>query len=323
MFMPAKPQKYLSAALAASGDKPRVIFAAEEHPHRLHHAFQLDMIKAVDALDESPTLIGLEMCWRQHQPALDAFVYGDEERGGGDVELLAKRVYWDRVWGYPIDLYADILGYARDNKLRLCGLNVPYPIVRAVSRAGLEGLPQDVRNAMPPLDVDIGDVEHKRRFAEAIGGGLEVDGETLIPPAGDGVHGSMSVEACQRMYEAQALWDDYMASSIAGYVSAEPKEGAGVNGKSSTGEERMVVLAGSGHIRGRVGMPDRFTRRSKLPTFTMVPVSVPKVRAAVAEKPLLKGEADWVLFGRPAAAYAEADLSFASRRELSRESIFL
>ena len=30
------------------------------------------------------TLIGLEMCWRQHQPALDAFVYGDEERGGAD-----------------------------------------------------------------------------------------------------------------------------------------------------------------------------------------------------------------------------------------------
>jgi len=33
----------------------------------------------------------------------------------------------------------------------------------------------------------------------------------------------MSAEALQRSYEAMALWDDFMASSIAGYVSPAPK----------------------------------------------------------------------------------------------------
>ena len=64
-FMPADPKRYLGDALrqAAEGDVlPRVIFVGEEHPHRLHHTLQLEVIKMVEAIDEAPTLIGLEMC---------------------------------------------------------------------------------------------------------------------------------------------------------------------------------------------------------------------------------------------------------------------
>ena len=76
----------------------------------------------------------------------------------------------------------------------------------------------------------------------------------------------------QRSYEAMTLWDEYMAASIAGYVRADRRAGAGVGGAANRGTERMVVLAGTGHVQGRVGMPDRFTRRTGLSTFTVVPL---------------------------------------------------
>ena len=51
--------------------------------------------QAVDALDERPFAIGLEMFYRQHQPALDAFVFQD-----GSFANLKKRTRWASTWGY-------------------------------------------------------------------------------------------------------------------------------------------------------------------------------------------------------------------------------
>lgn len=322
-FLPASPQRYLADAIAASRDgTPRVFFAGEEHTHRLHHAFQLELIKAVDALDDAPTWIGLEMCWRQHQPALDAFVFADEARGGGSIETLAQRTQWARTWGYPIGLYEEVLALARERRLRLCGLNAPYPVVQAVAKVGLEGLRPELRNMLP--DVDVGNEEHRRRFVEALGGSVGSDG-VMLPPEDEGMHGAMTAASLQRTYEAMALWDDFMASSIAGYVSAEPKAGAGLYGGRSTGTERMVVLAGSSHIAGRVGMPDRFAKRAQLPSFTVLPLSVPWPEAgkpAIAS-PLPTSEADWVLYTRPQGVQAPNGLSLASSRRFASRAIYI
>ena len=150
LFLPADPQRYLSAAIEHSGSSgARVFFAGEEHSHPLHHAFQLELIKAVDAIDAAPTLIGLEMCWRQHQPALDAFVFGTDGDGGGDVDKLAERTSWGTTWGYPIELYEPILQLARARRLRLCGLNVPYQVIQEVSRVGLSSLSSELRSFLP------------------------------------------------------------------------------------------------------------------------------------------------------------------------------
>jgi hypothetical protein len=154
--------------------------------------------------------------------------------------------------------------------------------------------------------VDVTNADHKRRFMEAIGGGIEADGVTVIPPGDDGTHGGMSEIQAQRSYEAMALWDDFMASSVAGYVSAAPRRGSGLKGASSTGTERMVVLVGASHVRGRVGLPDRFARRAHLPTFTLLPLSVPWPSIGSSSSPPPQGaerlpvsEADWVVYTRP------------------------
>ena len=72
--------------------------------------------QAVDALDERPFAIGLEMFYRQHQPALDAFVFQD-----GSFANLKKRTRWASTWGYDFNQYAKILAYARRHGIQLVG----------------------------------------------------------------------------------------------------------------------------------------------------------------------------------------------------------
>ena len=78
--------------------------------------------QAVDALDERPFAIGLEMFYRQHQPALDAFVFQD-----GSFANLKKRTRWASTWGYDFNQYAKILAYARRHGIQLVGLTDPKP----------------------------------------------------------------------------------------------------------------------------------------------------------------------------------------------------
>ena len=143
-YLPAAPARYIQAALHRDGD-PRVIFAGETHTHPLHHLMQYELVRGVNDLDGKPLAIGLEMCYRQHQPALDAFVFGGGADGGGSFSELKKRVKWRKTWGYDINQYAKIFSYARQNGIRLVGLNVPYGMVQMVSNFGLRKLPDELR----------------------------------------------------------------------------------------------------------------------------------------------------------------------------------
>ena len=143
-YLPAAPARYIQAALHRDGD-PRVIFAGETHTHPLHHLMQYELVRGVNDLDGKPLAIGLEMCYRQHQPALDAFVFGGAADGGGSFSELKKRVKWRKTWGYDINQYAKIFSYARQNGIRLVGLNVPYGMVQMVSNFGLRKLPDELR----------------------------------------------------------------------------------------------------------------------------------------------------------------------------------
>jgi len=271
----------------------RVICVGEEHPHPLHHAFQLNVIKAVDRMDASPTLIGLEMCWREHQAALDDFVFGDVRSGGGSIEMLENRTRWLTNWGWSIKLYADIFNYAREKRIRLVGLNAPSPIVSLVGRRGLKEaysmLNAETLSSMPEVELD--NKEHFQRFKDRLGSVSDLS--------------ALSSTRFQNMYEAQSLWDEYMAASIAKYFSHAPQQSM----------SRMVVLAGVGHLQGRVGIPDRVEKRTSVKTYTVVPISVPwpgigsggfpdvhstgsAFQDVSTKGPVSPKEGDWVLYTR-------------------------
>jgi uncharacterized iron-regulated protein len=280
------PRRYLRAALQRSGLAPRVVFAGEVHPDPLHHQIQLEMIKAVRELDDKPLLIGLEMFYRQQQRALDEFVFGD-----GSLDKLAERTKWDQTWGYDIDLYAEIFKYAREEKIRLCGLNCPREIVSLVNQRGIQGLTSELAAELPNMDLDHSD--HFERFTAQ----LEAAGARDVPR-----------ERLTRMYEAQTLRDEYMAASIAGYLSSPLVRPSGryteygipvlTEPAPASSVSRMVVCAGIGHIQGHVGIPDRVTRRNGVATFSMVPVEVPWTSSGkpVIEKALNASDAEWVIY---------------------------
>ena len=267
-FLPPVPERYLASALQKAADdapehtEPRVLFAAEDHTNPLHHRMQLDMIKAAHTMDAVPTAIGLEMFYRQHQPALDAFVFED-----GSMSALKRRTHWRSTWGYDFNQYSKIFAYARRHGIRLVGLNVPFGLVNAVANVGLEGLPPQMAEYVP--DIDLGQKRHFERFEREM---RKLSGETQL-----------AAPTLWRYYESTLVWDEYMAESIAGFV-----------GKN---DGRLVVLAGTQHV-ARDSVPDRVTRRTGGATFTTMPLPVPwstNGMPAIAQ-PRGRETSDWLLY---------------------------
>lgn len=72
--------------------------------------------------------------------------------------------------------------------------NSMYPYL---SQVGIAGLPQRLQEILPEMDLD--NKAHRKRFEDAISGFS---------------HGAgIDAAAMNRMYEAQTLWDEYMAES--------------------------------------------------------------------------------------------------------------
>jgi uncharacterized iron-regulated protein len=90
----------------------------------------------------------------------------------------------------------------------------------------------------------------------------------------------------ERLYEAQCLWDEYMADSAAQYITRYPAK-------------TLVVIAGSGHVVGRAGIPNRIKRRLKgADPFVIVPQQVDWLPTGLpdVEIPLGRQDCDWAWY---------------------------
>jgi len=262
-FLPADPEKLIHKHL-----EQRFFCVGESHTHPLHHWMQLKMVEALKYGDEErPLAIGLEMFYRQHQEALDRFVFRQ-----GSLEQLKRETNWDQTWGFSFSSYCKIFKFAQRNGIRLVGLNAPSPVIALVGSRGLDKLPPQLKELLP--EVDLSNVNHRRRFMSKI-------------QSFGGMHGPLSEERLQHMYEAQTLWDEYMAESASKHLS-----------KTKTQGGRMIILAGTNHIEARDGIPDRITRRIDEPSFTMIPQDVEwtEVGLPAIDKPLDREYGDWIFY---------------------------
>mmetsp|Transcript_20440 Transcript_20440/g.32085 ORF Transcript_20440/g.32085 Transcript_20440/m.32085 type:complete len:378 (-) Transcript_20440:571-1704(-) len=248
-YLPADPalQRALPDRLAGV----RCVVVGEAHTHPLHHRLELQVVEALHALadpETAPLAVGLEMFYRQHQAALDRYVFR-----GGTLGQLRRETDWDRTWGFSFAAYSKIFRYAQLNGIRLVGLNAPGALVSLVGKSGIDGLPPQLKELLPEMDLN--NKQHKDRFMNKM--------QSLAALHGGGR--TMSEGRLARMYEAQTLWDEYMAESVDRYL-----RGPGASG-------RLVVLAGVNHVEARDGIPDRVTRRAgggAAPAFTVVPQDV-------------------------------------------------
>jgi len=217
-----------------------IVYVGETHTDKEHHLLQL---RVIEALWERGRLhaIGMEMFQRRFQPFLVDYVEGriDEE------EFLEKTEY-EKRWGYPIELYRPILAFARRKKLPLIALNVENEIRSGVREGGVESLSDEERATLPALDTT--NQDHRAFLRESY--------KRHLPPGKE-----PDEEKFERFYLIMCLWDDVMADSIVRWFRTAPDDA------------QMVVLAGSGHLANRYGIPGRTHTRNGRTHRVVVPLT--------------------------------------------------
>ncbi len=222
-----------------------VVYLGERHDEPLDHSMQQRVLRGL--LSHDPSLaVGLEMVQHPYQRHLDDWVAGNL-----DENALKARVEWDSRWGHDFALYRPIFELARSRQLPMVALNARTEVTRAVGRGGLESLSESHRAEVPELDLS--DTRHREMVLAAMGAGAH---------HGDPDH----------LYAAQVIWDETMASHVAGVMRA--------------GTSRMVVLAGAMHLRGGLGIPRRAARRGAEPFKVVLTADHDAdIEAIVAERP--------------------------------------
>ncbi len=223
----------------------RVVYVGETHTQALHHELQLDILRALVFSDPAAWSLGLEMFDTGYQPVLESWSRGEL----GEEEFL-RRTHWYANWRYDFGLYRAILEFARDHRLPVHALNIPFHIPPKIRVGGIEHL-SAAEKAFLPAEIDLHVDEH-RRFAEAV----------------FARHDFRNRVRFEDFYLVQCVWDEAMAEAVAGRL----------------GSKRMVVLAGNGHIQYRYGIPARAFRRNGLPFRTVYPLSPgEEVAAGIAD----------------------------------------
>jgi uncharacterized iron-regulated protein len=236
-FVDGRTGKTLSFAEVAERVRAAdIVLAAEQHTNATHHRLQARVVDALRGVSGS-VAVGLEMVTWPGQAALDRF-----SKGEIDVDGLFAAVDWDKTWRHDKDLYRPIFESGKNAKARFVALNAPRELVRAVAKKGVDGLSDEERAQLPELDLE--DEVHRSEIQAVF--------QMHHPPSHSG-------GAFANFYAAQVLWDESMADR-----SVRALEG---------GADKVVVMAGVGHIDGYRGIPQRILRRrpdAKL--LTVVPV---------------------------------------------------
>lgn len=241
------------------------VIAGERHDQAAHHRLQARLLEEMAGAGGTLS-VGLEMVPWHLQAPLDRF-----SRGDLDVDGLFAALDWEKTWGHDAELYRDIFVTGQERGSRFVALNTPRELARAVAKNGLDGISDEERALLPELDLD--DEEHRAE--------LEAVFRHHHPPTGSG-------GAFENFYTVQVLWDESMAQR-----SVEARE---------NGAERVLVLAGVGHVAGYHGIPQRILRRlpdARLVTVLPVEVEEGETPEDAARMAVARGDGDILAIKRP------------------------
>jgi uncharacterized iron-regulated protein len=211
-----------------------VVFVGESHDQVEQHQIQTSILREF-LKRERPPVIAMEMFRKDQQSTLDRWSQGEL-----DEEEFLKEVQWDTTWGFDYSLYKPILDEARQHRLKVLGLNTQRELVRRVGQNGIEALSTEDRKKLPKIDLS--DRRH-RAYLKSI---FEN-------------HKEGSAKEFESFYQAQCLWDEAMAETLAEFLKS-------AEGKGKT----VLVFAGNGHIVFDFGIPNRLHRRIPLSYKTIV-----------------------------------------------------
>jgi len=237
--------------LMADLNRYQIIFVGENHTNSAHHAIQQKIIEAV--FQNTPSMrVGMEMFDRSYQEVVDLW-----SAGVLDEETFLRKVHWYANWQFDFGLYRDILGFIRENRIKIVALNIPFYIPGRIRVGGIDNL-ADTDKQYLPKEIDTSNAAH-RNYVEQVFNQHHLRGNVKFDD----------------FYMVQCVWDEIMAESIA----------------ANLGGNKIVVLAGNGHIQYKYGIPDRAFRRTSASFRTLYLVS--------AGKEIELGIADYVWVTQP------------------------
>ncbi len=222
--------------LMADLNRYQIIFVGENHTNPAHHAVQQKIIEAV--FQNTPSMrVGMEMFDRSYQEVLDLW-----SAGVLDEETFLRKVHWYANWQFDFGLYRDILGFIKENRIKIVALNIPFYITGRIRVGGIDNLP-DTDKQYLPKEIDTSNAAH-RKYVEQVFNQHHLRGNVKFDD----------------FYMVQCVWDEIMAESIA----------------ANLGGNKIVVLAGNGHIQYKYGIPYRAFRRTNASFRTLYLVSAGK-----------------------------------------------
>lgn len=210
-------------------NRSQVIYVGEEHTNRSHHKIQLKVIEAIFQKNQKIAVV-MEMFAYTYQDVVDLWSAGEL-----DEKTFLRKTHWYANWRYDFSLYRDILEFIKANRIKLVALNIPFDIPAKIRVGGIENLSDDEKEHLPK-EIDTSNTAY-RDFVEKAYKKHNFKGKFEFDD----------------FYMVQSVWDEKMAESIA----------LGLK------EERMIVLAGNGHIQYKYGIPDRAFRRTGAPFRTI------------------------------------------------------
>lgn len=227
-----------TAEVAAKLADKRVVHIGEQHDRLDHHLNQLDIIKQLYGANPN-LVIGMEWFQVPHQQALDDFIAGKID----EPTFIRQSGYFDHWGGVDYRIVRPIFQFARDNKIPLLALNIDTDLHRKVIDDGIDKLTPEQR-AQLPAEIDRSDEAYIDRLKKYFARHPGKEEQSLE-------------QRVERWVTGQLLWDEYMAEQAANYLKAHP-------------DQRMVVLAGAGHLAYGAGIPKRLQRRVPLASAIVI-----------------------------------------------------
>lgn len=212
----------------------QIILVGEKHDDFSHHLAQLEVIKGLNEA-RVPLAVGMEMFQKPFQQVLDRYV----NKEISELEFLEQSEFMKR-WGHGYALYRPILNYCRDNKIPVIALNLEKEVSSEIGRQGLKSVLEGDKAEKLPASINWSSLEQKKWLEQIYD-----------------QHPQKEVKDAVSFYQAQVMWDETMAESIASYLQMHP-------------QKHMVVLAGAGHVTHEYAIPARLKNRLGRPDLVSV-----------------------------------------------------
>lgn len=213
-----------------------LIFLGEVHDNPEHHLVQVQILQALSAC-LGPVDLAMEAFQKPLQDPIDGYLQGEMSE-----DEFLHTIDWKTSWGYDYHFYRPLLLWAKENRSRILAVNAPVEVVRKVARVGLEGL-EPVERRTIAGEIDLGQSAHRDYLRRAYD-----------------KHRHNELDSFDFFYEAQCVWEETMAENI----STSLKDG----------KNKLVVIAGNGHLVNKYGIPDRTRRRLPRSMITVLPYPV-------------------------------------------------